>query len=306
MPPVKRIDILGLGAVAVDDLLFVEAYPAPDAKALVLRQERHCGGLAATALVAAARLGARCAYAGVLGYDELSVFALACLEREGIDVSATERKPSAGPGHSHIVVDQRRGTRNIFSYERRVVGASRRTPAALIASCRVLLVDHLGVPGMIRAARLARRAGISVVADIESRRHPQCNQLLELVDHLIVSRDFAGALTGAKSPEQAVRKLARPDRHVSAVTCGADGCWYMARDWSAPKYQPAFRVKAVDTTGCGDVFHGAYAFALARGMALEERIRLAAATAALKATQPGGQAGSPSLRAVRRYLNHEC
>jgi sulfofructose kinase len=80
----------------------------------------------------------------------------------------------------------------------------------------------------------------------------------------------------------------------------------MARDWSAPKYQPAFRVKAVDTTGCGDVFHGAYAFALARGMALEERIRLAAATAALKATQPGGQAGSPSLRAVRRYLNHEC
>ena len=156
MPPVKRIDILGLGAVAVDDLLYVEAYPPPDAKARVVRQERHCGGLTATALVAAARLGARCAYAGVLGSDELSAFALACLEREGIDVSRAEQKPSAGPVHSHIVVDQRRGTRNIFSYERRVVGASLRTPAALIASCRVLLVDHLGVPGMIRAARRGR------------------------------------------------------------------------------------------------------------------------------------------------------
>ena len=170
-------DILGLGAVAVDDLIFVESYPPPDAKARVVRRERHCGGLAGTALVAASRLGARCAYAGVMGNDELSAVALAGMEREGIDVSAVERKPSSGPVHSHIVVDQQRGTRNVFSYEPRVVGASLRTPAALIVSCRVLLVDHLGVPGMVRAARLARWAGIPVVADIESDRHPQIHQL---------------------------------------------------------------------------------------------------------------------------------
>ena len=301
----QAIDILGLGAVAVDDLLYAESYPPPDGKTRVARLERHCGGLAGTALVAAARLGARCAYAGVMGNDELSAVALAGLEREGIDVSAVERKPSSGPVHSYIVVDQQRGTRNIFSYEPRIVGASLRTPPALIVSCRVLLVDHLGVPGMIRAARLARRAGIPVVADIESDRHPQIHQLLALADHLIVSQGFAGLLTGTRSPEKAVCKLARPDRQVAAVTCGDQGCWYLARGWSRPGHQPAFKVKAVDTTGCGDVFHGAYAFALARGMALEERIRFAAATAALKATQPGGQAGIPSLRAVRRYLNHE-
>jgi ribokinase len=302
---VKTIDVLGLGAVAVDDLIYVEAYPPPDAKARVLRHERHCGGLAATALVAAARLGGRCAYAGLLGNDELSAFALACMKREGIDVSRVERKPSAGPVHSFIIVDQRRGTRNVFSYEPRVVGASLRTPAALIVSCRVLLVDHLGVPGMLRAARLSRRAGIPVVADIESDRHPQIHRLLDLTDHLIASQSFAARITGAKSAEQAVRKLMRPDRQVAVVTCGAGGCWYLAHGSSTPKHQPAFRVRAVDTTGCGDVFHGAYAFALARGMALEERIRFAAATAALKATRPGGQAGIPSLRAVRRYLNHE-
>ena len=305
MAVVKTIDVLGLGAVAVDDLIYVEAYPLPDAKTRVMRLERHCGGLTATALVAAARLGARCAYAGVLGNDELSNFALACMEREGIDVSRVPRKPSAGPVHSHIVVDTRRGTRNVFSYEPRMVGASLHTPAALIVSCRVLLVDHLGVPGMIRAARLARRAGIPVVADIESDRHPQSDQLLAMTDHLIVSQAFAAKLTGARSPERAVRKLARPDLQVAAVTCGAEGCWYLARGWSVPKHQLAFKVKAVDTTGCGDVFHGAYAFALARGMALEERIRFAAASAALKATRPGGQAGIPSWRAVRRYLKHE-
>ena len=305
MSNAMAIDVLGLGAVAVDDILYAETYPPPDAKAHVTRMERHCGGLAATALVAAARLGARCAYAGMLGNDGLSAFALSCMEREGIDTSAIERAPAAGPVHSHIIVGQQRGTRNIFSYEPRLVGASMHTSAALITSCRVLLVDHLGVPGMIRAARLARRARIPVVADIESDRHPRIQELLDLADHLIASQSFAERLTGATSPERAVRKLARADRQVAAVTCGAEGCWFLAQGESKPRHQPAFRVEAVDTTGCGDVFHGAYAFAMARGMALQERVRFASATAALKATRPGGQDGIPVLRTVRRYLRRE-
>jgi len=128
-------------------------------------------------------------------------------------------------------------------------------------------------------------------------------QLLDLSDHLIMSRNFATRLTGASSPEKAVRKLGRPDRAAAVVTCGAEGCWYLAQDRTTPKHQPAFKVNAVDTTGCGDVFHGAYAFALAQGVPLEERIRLAAAAAALKATRLGGQAGIPSLTAVRRFLS---
>jgi sugar/nucleoside kinase (ribokinase family) len=202
-------------------------------------------------------------------------------------------------------VDQRHGTRNIFYDLEQAVGASVRTPARLIRSSRVLFVDHMGVPGMVRAARLARRAGIPVVADLEIDDDPQFHQLMALADHLILSRDFARAITGTRSPAQAVRKLARPDRQVAVVTCGDEGCWYLAQGDAVPRRQPAFKVEAVDTTGCGDVFHGAYAFALARGLGLEDRIRFAAAAAALKATRPGGQAGIPSLRAVRRFLNHE-
>jgi sugar/nucleoside kinase (ribokinase family) len=144
-----------------------------------------------------------------------------------------------------------------------------------------------------------------VVADFERAPDPRFPQLMALTDHLIISQQFAYKLTGISSPEKAVLKLGRPDRQVAVVTCGQEGCWYLAQGESAPKHQPAFKVKVVDTTGCGDVFHGAYAFALARQMALEERIRLAAAAAALKATMPGGQAGIPSLSAVRRFLKHE-
>jgi len=76
----------------------------------------------------------------------------------------------------------------------------------------------------------------------------------------------------------------------------------MARGWKVPKHHKAFKVNAVDTTGCGDVFHGAYAFGLARNMSLEERIRFASATAALKASGDAGLAGIPSYEKVRRFL----
>src|SRR5258708_7612365 len=108
-----KVDVLGLGCVAVDDLLYVPSFPQPDAKIRVRRRERQCGGLTATALVAAARSGAKCAFAGVLGDDENSRFVLDCLQREGIDVSHVVRRPAARPIHSTIIVDESRLTRTI-------------------------------------------------------------------------------------------------------------------------------------------------------------------------------------------------
>src|ERR1043165_5224 len=93
----KQFDVLGLGCAAVDDILYVEQYPRADAKVRVLRRERHCGGLTATALVAAARLGAKCAFAGTLGFDEGSEFVLETMWRESIDVRHAVRRKDAGP-----------------------------------------------------------------------------------------------------------------------------------------------------------------------------------------------------------------
>jgi sulfofructose kinase len=301
-----KYDILGLGGVAVDDLLYVDGYPPPDAKARVVRRERQCGGLTATALVAAARLGAACAYAGVLGKDELSAFTLDCMRRERIDVSPTRLTSTARPIHSTIVVDQIRGTRNIFFDIDQVVGAGPGPSSALVSSCRVLFVDNLGVCGMVKAARVARRRGLPVVGDFENDEHPQFPELMSLTDHLIVSREFAARLTGRESPEAAVSRLAGPGREVAAVTDGDQGCWYRARGWASARHQPAFKVNVVDTTGCGDVFHGAYAFGLARDMSLEERIRLASAAAALKVTKSGGQSGIPSLSEVEAFLTKQA
>jgi sulfofructose kinase len=304
MAPPPRFDILGFGAVAVDDLLFVDEYPAAEHKVRVRHRLRQCGGLTGTALVAAARLGARCAYVGLLGEDPLSEEVAACLGREGIDTAHCVRRPDARPAHSTIVVDQRRHTRTIFASLEGAIGPDPERPGAdLIRSARVLLIDHHGPEGTLRAVRIGRDAGVRVVADFERDPGPPFEELLGLIDHLVLSERFARQLTGRDDPAGAAAALWRADRRAVVITCGAAGCWCLGPETGGrARHSPASPVEVVDTTGCGDVFHGAYAAALARGMGLPSRVVYASGAAALKATRRGGQAGIPDRQTLEAFL----
>jgi sulfofructose kinase len=301
-------DIIGLGCASVDDLLYVSQFPKPDEKIAVQSRERQCGGLTGTALVTASRLGAHCAYAGLLGRDELSVVVEENFRREGVDVSFAPRDPAAQVVYSLIVVAAATGSRNIFFQANGRIGAHESLPSeTVLRSARVLFLDQYGMTGNLRAARVARSAGVAVVADLEDDTDPRFDELLALVDHVIVSESFARKITGATSPQAALECLWETDdlwdmdRQAVVVTCGAAGTWFSGTD-RVPRHQPAFRVPAVDTTGCGDVFHGAYAAALIQGMPLAQRVAFAAAAAALKATKPGGQRGIPTRSDVEVLL----
>lgn len=296
-------DILGIGCVSVDDLLFVDAFPPPDAKVQIRRAERHFGGLAATALVAAAKLGGRCAFGGLLGHDEMSGAVEANFLQHGVDVTCAVRDSHARPIHSVIVVGAV-GTRNIFFDASAPVGASASGPSeGLIRSASVLFVDHLGPEGALRAVRIARNSGVPVVADFEEGNAPPFKELLEQVDHLILPEVFARDLTGKRSAEDAVKALWNEARDTVVVTCGAKGVRYaMAKNPNEVRTFPAFPTEVIDTTGCGDVFHGAYALALARSQGVDDRIRFASAAAALKAERTGGQVGAPTAAELDRFL----
>jgi sugar/nucleoside kinase (ribokinase family) len=298
------LDILGVGSVAVDDLLYVAAYPPPDAKARVLRRERQCGGLTGTALVAAARSGARCGFAGVVGVDQLSDEVARQFQHMGVDTAWMARHPAARVIHSVIVVEEQRQTRTIFYDLAGAIGVNPAwPPAQAIQSARALYIDHLDAEMSLRAARIARESNIAVVADFEYVSSPLFADLLELVDHLILPAGFAAQLTGRSEPGEAALALWSAGRELVAVTCGASGAWWVQREApDLPRHQPAFEARVVDTTGCGDVFHGAYAAALVRGLPAEARLRYAAAAAALKASQPGAQAGIPARADVEAFL----
>lgn len=297
----KTRDILGLGCATIDELLFVDAYPAADGKVLVTGSQTQGGGLTATALVAGARLGARCAYGGMLGFDATSRQVAHIMESEQIDVSLVSWRAEAAAIRSTIIVDQNAHTRTIFFQRPGLAGAPPDAPSEIeIAASRVLLIDHYGGSGNARAAGIARENGVPVVADFERDNVPNWAEFFPLVDHLILSRNFAAQLCGEESPAVAARALWNGGRAVVVITAGAQGAF--AFDGEQTIHLAAFETTVVDTTGCGDVFHGVYAATLAWNWPLQKRLGWASAAAALKARSVGAQAGIPRFDEVERRV----
>jgi sulfofructose kinase len=303
--PAAHWDVLGFGAAAVDDLLYVDHFPEPDSKLPVREVRRQGGGQAATALVAAVRLGVSAAYYGLLGDDPLSSFTIGELEKEGVDCAPVRFQAGARPYHSFVIVDRSTAERTIlYSTDGVTYPMPAEITPALIGSCRVLFVDHHTAAAGLAALAYTQRAGIPMVVDIEAVPNDTVAELVRRADHLIVGLRVARDVTGAVAPADTVRALVaagEPGRACCVVTAGAQGCWY-AVEGGPVQHLPALAVQAVDTTGCGDVFHGAYAAALARGEPIERALRIATIVAGLKATKPGGRAGIPDWDTVQRML----
>ena len=296
-------DVLGFGVIAVDDLLYVNTYPGADCKERVIEERREGGGLVGTAMVAAARLGARVAFGGVLGDDDRSLFTIAELEREGVDSSVIHRQPGARPTHSTIVVERTTGRRTILYYGQDAVCPDIRDFLQAIPACRVLFLDNTVAPFAFDAVALAHQHGIPVVVDLERTPDENALRLSREADHVILGNVFGTRLTGFTDPADIVRALRQPTHSACIVTVGEEGCWGSTRDsGDAVRHWPSYAIKAVDTTGCGDVFHGAYATMLARGASIEQAIAVATATGAIKATRPGGRSGIPGMGEVEKFM----
>jgi sugar/nucleoside kinase (ribokinase family) len=172
----------------------------------------------------------------------------------------------------------------------------------IVAQSRVLFVDHYGGAATVRAIRAARRLGIPVVADLERSNVPDFDAILRGTTHRILSERFAAQLTGAADPASAAHELLTDNAEVAIVTCGKAGGWVCSREDPVSRRFSAFPVEAVDTTGCGDTFHGVYAAELALNTDLSGRLRRSAAAAGLKAGQAGAQHGIPDRAALDRFL----
>jgi sulfofructose kinase len=298
----RDYDLVGFGIAAVDDIVQLARFPDRDTKVPITSIERHGGGQCTTALVAASRQGLRCAYAGVLGDDDLSGFTRETLRREHVEVFQMRDDPEVRPYYSIVLVDSSTGERTLLFSGSGVRGpAPEEISEDLIARSHMLFVDQLGPAGTLCACRLARKWGTQVIADFERADDGQLREAMLMTDHLIVPFRLAREITGYCDAVAAVTELARPGRACTAVTDGRNGCWFVA-DGIGVTHQASLPVEVVDTTGCGDVFHGAYAAAILLQATPANAIRYAAAAAALKATRRGAQAGIPARAAVEAFL----
>lgn len=302
MNSAREWDIIGFGAIAVDDLLYVPAFPKPNSKIEVVKRERQGGGLAGTALVAASRLGARSAYFGLLGQNDLSDFTIREFAREGVDTSHCPRTKNAQPIYSTIIVDKSTSERTIlYSLESFAPPDPALIPANLPNYYKLMFVDTYFLPILEYLVGISHACNTPIIADIEDPRVMDYPDALGAIDYLILSVELAAQISSSSSPKEILHKLDTPQRGCTVITEGKQGCWFLEKGGGI-YHMPAFKVNAVDTTGCGDVFHGAYAAAIVRGDTNTTAVIQASAAAAIKATKPGGRAGIPGLPELLEFI----
>ncbi len=315
------IDVLGLGVSTVDELVVVDHHPRVNEKQKILSRSRQCGGLTGSALVAASRMGRRCAHLMALGTGELSAFLRAAMAAENVELIEDAGDPAAEPYFALILGDAGSGERSVLWDNSRsrppAIGERERT-LALAARC--LFVDHIYASAILPLVLEARAAGVAIVGDFE-RTTPDSFALMNATNHLILplayaraaAPEAAGGISAEAAATAGAEELAAlyasvPGRAVACVTDGKNGAWWAAG--GAPdrvRHQPAFPMEpVVDTTGCGDVFHGVYCDGLVRGLPIPERLRRASAAAALKARVRGAQAGAPRAAELEKFLREQC
>lgn len=294
--------MLGFGAVAVDDLVFLERFPQPEEKVAIISQQRQGGGLVGTALVAASRMGVDTAYCGVFGNDAFSEFSRQAFLDEGVDISLLQFEDEASPFHSLVLVDQSNQQRTIL-YDQHGIIEPEITPevATAIQKAGAVMVDHTVLDIVSRIIVIAKEAGVPVVADIERFSDPRLPVILKQLDHLLISERTAAKLSGKSTPQEMLLALSSHEPACCVVTVGDQGCWWKVHQGEV-KHMPAFHVPVVDTTGCGDVFHGVYLACLCIGFDVETCLLYATAAAGMKAAIPGGRAGAPTRAELEIFL----
>lgn len=301
LPEGREYDVVGFGLNAVDHIVVVPAYPEFNTKIRLIEHSRQTGGQVASAMTALQRLGCKTRYIGKCGSDDAGRLVLERLAREGIEHSYVIQVPDAANQIAYILIDSRNGERTIIwdRDERLAFEPDELNPQA-IASGRVLHIDGHDVEADIRAAEIARAAGMPVVIDVDNY-YAGAERLLPLVDYLVTSSDFPRRFTGISNPKEALVRLKEMSgSYFVAMTLGKDGV--LAYHEGEFIHVPGFEVECLDTTGAGDAFHGGFIYGLLQGYTIEQTLRVANAVAAHKCRSYGAQNGLPTLAQLEEFL----
>jgi sulfofructose kinase len=285
----KIFDVVGLGMNAVDHLCVVAQYPAFNSKSKILRYRKSPGGPVATTMAFLSRTGLRAKYIGKVGSDELGEISMESLCAEGVDTSCVVTAPGIRNQYAFIIVDQSSGERTVLWERDPGLDLSEsEVQREDVCSGRILHLDGVDHNAALRAARWARTEGIPIAMDLDEVM-PRCEEIISLVDFLITSSNFPSEFTGIGNLEDAMLSLSERCEAFIAATLGAEGA--MAVIGGQCLRFPGFPVRAMDTTGAGDVFHGGFIYGLLQGWPLAKIMSFANAAAALNCAHLGAREG---------------
>lgn len=297
----SQFDVVGVGLNATDTLILVPHFPAYAGKMPFVRELVSPGGQVATALVTCAKLGLSAKYIGTVGDDQRGRIQLESLRETAINLDDVEVRENCPNQTAYILIDQSTGERTILW---RRDDCLRLDPARItpekIAGARLLHIDGHDTAAVARAAEIARQNEIHVVVDVDTI-YPGFDRVLPNVDYLVASSEFPSRWTGEKDPFRAL-ELIQDEYHmqVAAMTLGEFGA--LARVQDRFIYSPGFIVNCVDTTGAGDVFHGAFCYAVFENMPMRDTLEFSNAMGALNCTALGARGGIATFEQARDLM----
>ncbi len=294
--------IVGIGANVFDTLVRLDRFPTEDTKQGAKEIIRCGGGPCGTALVTASKLGANCFYIGNCSDDTAGGFLRDDFEKYGVDTTHMKTVKNTSGFQSIIWLSDESATRTC-TFHRGTVPATiiDYQDTKRIEEADLLLVDGNDMEAALCGAKIAREKGTPVLYDAGGQ-YPEVDKLLELTDILIPSEEFALGHTKTDCASDAAKKLwDMYHPRVIVITQGKKGgVIYNGKQITS---YPAFPVNAVDTNGSGDVFHGAFAFALTKGWDYETCAMFSSAVSALKCTKMGARSGVPNFDDVKAFLH---
>ncbi len=299
------IRVVGLGMATLDILVRLTELPTWEEGSRFSAIAIDGGGPVATAIAAVARLGVPAGFIGTYGNDRLGEIKLQTLTECGIDVSRMVRRPAPENEIVLVCVHEQTGER-IFTGSRVFQDyqlAADEIDRDYILAADVLHLDGYHAEAAALAATWMRAAGKPVVLDGSATRRPIPPHMAELVRRvnvLICGAGFGAMLTGRTDPWEIGRAILDMGPDVVVQTEGKAGSYTVTRD--AMFHTPAFDVNVVDTTGAGDVFHGAYIVGMLAGWEVHRIVQFAAAVSALKCTGLGGRRPIPTFDQVIEFL----
>lgn len=301
-PRDKEFDVVGMGCAAMDVVAVVERLPALDEKVHALEMDRHGGGPVGTALTVCARMGLKAAFAGQVGDDFAGQFIIGEFTREGVDLRGEVVHAHTQSQISLVLVDRATAKRTVISGRGELADATcDRLRHEMSRKGKILHVDGYDMDAAICFADECKAAGGVVVYDAGSVKDGSL-ELLARADVAVVSRVFAEKMFGHRDWEAACRALTEMGPSYTGVTLGDAGA--VGLDGEEFFEVPAFKVEPlVDTTGAGDVFHGALDAGILRGWDFKTCMTFASAVAAMKCRSLGGRAGIPTFAEAKAFLN---
>jgi sulfofructose kinase len=300
-----QCDIVGLGGSVIDILQRVDHFPAGEEVQRARDMAIDGGGPVATAMVTLARLGVRVAMLDVVGDDWIGTMIRGGFDREGVCTDHIPVRRGQSSSLACVMVEESSGARSIvYSSGTAANLTPDEIPRGLIESARILHVNGRHWDACLQAIEWAQDAGVRISMDGgASLFRPELRQLVPLTGICIVARDFAEAFSGETDVQKAAGTIMAVGPQIVVITDGTRGSWVYTREGHA-FHQPAYLLTdVVDTTGCGDSYHGAFLFGLLKSMPLRETAAFASAVAAINTQRLGGRVGLPTLPQVLAFLS---